>query len=104
MKGATEAEVLQMQGMRDILKASVSKGLQNLSREDKIAAAWTIACGPSLARRGAVVGFSEGVINIEVADAMWLRQMKSMETELQKEISRIAGVPITGIHFEVKKI
>jgi predicted nucleic acid-binding Zn ribbon protein len=92
-----------MHGMRDILRTSVSTELRSLSREDRIAAAWTIVCGRSLARRGAVVGFSEGVITIEVADGTWLRQLKSMRTELEKEISRIAGVPITGINFEVKK-
>jgi predicted nucleic acid-binding Zn ribbon protein len=92
-----------MHGMRDILKASVSTELRSLSKEDRIAAAWTIACGRSLASRGTVVGFSDGVVTIEVADGAWLRQMKSMQTELEREIGRIAGVPITGINFEVKK-
>ena len=92
-----------MHGMRDILKASVSTELRSLNREDRIAAAWTIVCGRSLASRGAMVGFSEGVITIEVTDGTWLRQMKTMQTELEREIGRIAGVPITGINFEVKK-
>ena len=92
-----------MQGMRDILKTSIGKELQTLSREDRIAAAWTIVCGRSLASRGTVVGYSEGVVRVEVADGTWLHQMKSMETVLQNEIGRIAGVPITGINFQIKK-
>jgi hypothetical protein len=92
-----------MHGMRDILKSSVSTELRALSKEDRIAAAWTIVCGRSLANRGTVVGFSEGTVTIEVTDRTWLYQMKSMQTDLEREVGRIAGVQITGINFVVKK-
>jgi len=70
--------------------------------EDRLAAAWPVACGKALAERGSVVGFAAGVVHIEVADGAWLRQLMSMQTQLAGEVARIAGVKVAGIHFEVK--
>lgn len=75
-----------------------------MCEEDRIVAAWTIACGRALAGRGVVLGFTEGVVRIEVADGIWMQQMRNMQTHLEKELARIAGVKISGIHFVVKKV
>jgi len=71
--------------------------------EDRVVAAWTIACGRALAGRGVVVGFSDGVVHVEVADGTWMQEMRSMQPQLEKDVARIAGVSISGIHFEVKR-
>ncbi len=68
--------------------------------EDRLAAAWTVACGRAMAEHGELVGFADGVLAVEVTDAAWEQQMVSMRGELAGEISRIAGVPVREIHFE----
>ena len=45
----------------------------------------------------------DGVVRVEVADAMWMQQMIALRSVLQREMARIAGLPISAIHFELKK-
>jgi Dna[CI] antecedent, DciA len=91
-----------MEGMRDLLKGTLGRSLSKLQAEDKLAAAWPVACGRALAERGTVVGFADGLVRVEVTDGAWLRQMMSMQGQLAGEMGRIAGVQVRGIHFEVK--
>jgi hypothetical protein len=91
-----------MEGMRDLLRGALGRSLRTLQTEDKLAAAWSVACGRTLAGRGSVIGFADGVVYVEVTDGAWLRQMMSMQAQLAGEMGRIAGVPVRGIHFEVK--
>jgi Dna[CI] antecedent, DciA len=88
--------------MRDLLKGTLGRSLRALREEDRLAAAWLVACGRVLAEHGTVVGYADGIVRIEVGGIAWLEQLKSMETGLETELARIADVPITGIHFVVK--
>lgn len=92
-----------LEPMRQVLRSSLARGLRSLAEEDRLAAAWTVACGSPMATHGEVVGFADGVLIVEVADAAWLAQMISMRSSLEHEISRISGIPLTAIHFERKK-
>jgi Dna[CI] antecedent, DciA len=91
-----------MEGMRDLLKGALGRSLNRLQAEDRLAAAWPVACGRALAERGTVVGFTDGLVHVEVTDGAWLRQMMSMQGQLAAELERIAGIQVRGIHFEVK--
>jgi hypothetical protein len=71
--------------------------------EDRLAAAWTVACGSAMAERGAVIGYEAGVVRVEVADGVWMRQMVSLRGTLAREMARIAGLPVAGIEFELKR-
>ncbi len=86
--------------MRQVLKHSLARGLSGLSDADRLAAAWTVACGTPMASHGEVVGFSEGVLVVEVTNPAWLVPMMSMRHSLAHEITRIAGIAVTAIHFE----
>jgi predicted nucleic acid-binding Zn ribbon protein len=92
-----------MEGMRDLLKGALAQSLAGLSEEDRLAAAWTVACGRAMAEHGVVAGYVEGVVRIEVVDVAWLRQLMSMRGQLAREMARIAGVKVTEIHFESKR-
>jgi predicted nucleic acid-binding Zn ribbon protein len=92
-----------MEAMRDVLKSALSRGLRSLQEEDRLAAAWVVACGRTMAEHGTVVGYVSGVVEVEVSPGAWLEQMKVMREELTTELARIAGVPVTGIHFVVKR-
>jgi hypothetical protein len=92
-----------LEGMRELLKGSLGRSLRAMRDEDKLAAAWPVACGKALAERGTVVGYEGGVVRVEVADGAWMRQMMSMQGQLAGELARIAGVKVSEIHFVVKR-
>jgi hypothetical protein len=89
--------------MRELLKGSLGRSLGGLRDEDKLAAAWPVACGKALAERGTVVGYVEGVVRVEVEDGAWLRQLVSMSGQIAGEMARIAGVKVSEIHFERRR-
>ena len=91
-----------MEGMRELLQGSLGRTLEGMAEEDRLAAAWPVACGKALSERGTLVGNEDGVIRIQVTDAAWLQQMMSMRGQLTREMARIAGVKVREIHFEVK--
>lgn len=92
-----------MEAMRDVLRAGLRRSLRELRDEDRLAAAWTVVCGPAMAERGAVIGYDAGVVRIEVADSVWMGQMMALRGVLEREMAKIAGVPVAGIHFELKR-
>ncbi len=100
--GAAESSTT-MEGMRDLLRGSVGKTLHGLTAEDRIAAAWKVASGRALSERSAVVGFADGIVQVEVSDSAWLEQFMTIASQLRTEIARIAEVEVAAIHFELKK-
>ena len=92
-----------MEAMRDVLRGALGKALRGIREEDRLAAAWTVACGCAMADRGRVIGYDAGVVRIEVADATWVRQMNSLRSVLERDLARIAGLPVSGIRFELQK-
>lgn len=91
-----------MEAMRDVLRGSLGRSLRGIGDEDRLAAAWTVACGKAMADHGAVVGYDSGVVRIEVADAVWLKQMISLRGALERDVARISGLPVGRIEFETK--
>jgi predicted nucleic acid-binding Zn ribbon protein len=94
---------MSLEGMRDLLKGSLKRSLDGLRDEDRLAAAWPVVCGKAMAERGSVVGYMDGVLQILVDDGQWLRQLMSMRGQLIVELTRIAGVKVSEIHFEKKR-
>jgi predicted nucleic acid-binding Zn ribbon protein len=90
--------------MRDLLKGFLGQTLEGLREEDRLAAAWPVACGKALAERGVIVGYTDGVVRVQVEDGAWLQQLMSMRRQLAREMSRIAGVRVSEIHFEKKRL
>lgn len=90
-----------MDGMRAVLRESLSKSLRTMGVEDRLAAAWPVACGVAMAERGELAGYEDGVVRVIVTDAAWMRQMRSMSEVLRRDLAKIAGVAVSGIHFEM---
>ena len=95
---------MSLEGMRDVLKGSLGRSLGALREEDRLAAAWPVACGKALAGHGTVVGYADGVVRVQVEDGAWMQQLRSMRGQLAGEMARIAGVRVSEIHFERKRI
>ena len=79
--------------MREVLRGSLGRSLRTLPDEDRVAAAWAVACGPVLARRAEVLGFDDDrVLHVRVLEAAWREQFAQMRTTLTEDLRRIAGV------------
>jgi predicted nucleic acid-binding Zn ribbon protein len=89
--------------MRDLLKGSLGRSLEALSEEDRLAAAWSVVCGRTMASHGVVAGYADGVVRVQVIDNAWLSQLMSMQRQLAAEMSRIAGVEVREIHWDRKR-
>jgi len=90
-----------MQRMRDVLRESLGLSLDALSELDRLATAWPVACGASLARHGEIVELdAERTVHIRVDGAEWMREFLDMRSSLRQNLARIARVPLNGIHFE----
>jgi hypothetical protein len=90
-----------MESMRDLLRGSLARSLEAVPELDRLDAAWTVACGRTLAARGRIAGFSGGRLRVEVDDPAWLDQMQAMAPMLTQEIARIAGIRVAAIHFSL---
>jgi len=88
-----------MENMREVLRGSLGRSLQAMEPLDRLRAAWPVACGSAMARKGLLVGIEGGVLRVEVTDPAWMEQMTGMRAVLQRELSRIAEVKLGGIHF-----
>ncbi len=91
-----------MEAMRDVLRSSLGRSLRSIGDEDRLAAAWVVACGKAMADHGSVVGYEAGTVRVEVEDGVWLRQMNALRSVLARDLARIAAVPVAGIEFELK--
>lgn len=90
-----------MQRMRDVLRDSLSRSLRELSDEDRLAAAWPVACGPALAGHGTIEHlYADGTLHVRVDGAAWMQQFVQMRSALSNDLGRIAGVRLNGIHFQ----
>lgn len=92
-----------MESMREMLKKNLARSLETMPVMDRLAAAWPVACGKAMADRGEIMGFENGVVEVQVQDSVWLDQMRSMGSVLESQLAKIAGVKIVGIHFELEK-
>lgn len=90
-----------MQPMRDVLRGGLGRSLRSLPDEDRLIAAWRVACGPALAVRAEVLGLDEDlVLHVRVLQPGWRDQFVQMRSMLTGELRKIAGVRLQTIHFE----
>jgi hypothetical protein len=90
-----------MQGMRDVLRGALGRSLGELQDEDRLAAAWPVACGSALASHAAVRHLdAEGWLHVRVEGTEWMQQFVQMRSALANDLGRIARVKLNGIHFE----
>ncbi len=89
-----------MEGMRDMLRGSLGRSLRSLPEEDRLAAAWPVACGSALAGHGELLGLDEErVLHVRVNGAAWMQQFVHVRSALANDLGRIAGVKVSAIHF-----
>jgi hypothetical protein len=87
--------------MRDVLRDSLKRTLREMPDEDRLAAAWPVACGSALAEHAKVLYLDhENVLHVRVDGPIWMKQFLHMRSALANDLGRIAGVRFSAIHFE----
>ena len=64
--------------------------------------AWPIACGSAVADRTRAVSFSDGILQVEVADAGWRRELMHLAPRYLAVINKYSGTSVKRIEFVVK--
>lgn len=94
-----------MQAARDYIRTHLARSLSTASPEDRLAAAWTAACGRAMAGHGSIVAYDPATssVRIRVADPTWFQQMTALRSTLIRDLARISGLPVSDVHFELEK-
>ena len=89
-----------MQGMREVIRGSLARSLRTLAEEDRLAAALPVVCGSAMAAHCQVARLDEArTLHLEVDAPEWLASLLGMRDLLQHDLQRVAGVPLSGLHF-----
>ena len=86
----------------DGLENIVAKALRRAPPGDSAMLAWPIACGSAVADRARAVSFSDGILQVEVADAGWRRELMHLAPRYLAVINKYSGTSVKRIEFVVK--
>jgi len=87
-----------MQHIRGTLKKILA---DTLSREGDNAPvfAWPLVCGARIAEKTNAIGYADGVLTVEVADANWRRQLQGLSRQYLTALNEISAQPVNSIKF-----
>ncbi|HZQ92626.1 MAG TPA: DUF721 domain-containing protein [Terriglobales bacterium] len=63
--------------------------------------AWRLVCGSSVAERTRATAFATPVLTVEVPDAAWRAELKSLEPQYLAALRQMLGERVTRIEFVV---
>jgi hypothetical protein len=94
-----------METLRDYIRTHLARSLSAARPEDRLAAAWTVACGRAMAGHGSIAAYdpATATVRIRVADPAWLQHMIDLRSALARDLARISGLPVTDLRFELRK-
>jgi predicted nucleic acid-binding Zn ribbon protein len=65
--------------------------------------AWPVVCGSAVAERTRALGFQDGTLCVEVADAGWRSELKSLAPRYLAAINRYTTEAVYRIEFVVAR-
>jgi hypothetical protein len=77
----------------------VIDSLRRVPRTDAALIAWPLVCGSAVAERTRALNFSAGILQVEVADAGWKRELQSLAPRYVATINRYVGHQVQRIEF-----
>jgi hypothetical protein len=84
------------------LESILTKALHRAPASESALLAWPIACGSAVADRTRAVSFSAGILQIEVADAGWRRELANLAPRYLAVINKYSASSVKRIEFVVK--
>ena len=84
------------------LETIIAKALHRAPASESALLAWPVVCGSAVAGRTRALGFSDGILRVEVADEGWRRELASLAPRYVALINRYSVVSVKRIEFVVK--
>ncbi len=69
--------------------------------EERPVLAWPMICGPGVAKMTRAVGFTNGLLRVDVADATWRAQLAELAPQYVAGFANLLGDVVTRIEFAV---
>jgi Dna[CI] antecedent DciA-like protein len=91
-----------MQPAGPTLKKIFADTLRREAGEDAPLLAWALACGAKVAARTNAISYANGVLTVEVPDAIWQHQLQGLHTQYLAALKPISSQPVNSIKFVVK--
>jgi predicted nucleic acid-binding Zn ribbon protein len=79
----------------------VAAGLRRVPAGEGPVLAWPIACGGAVAERTRAVGFLDGVLQVEVADYGWQKELRNLAPQYLAVINRYQRDAVRRIEFVI---
>ena len=84
------------------LESVISRALQQVPAAESVLLSWPVACGSTVAERTRAVAFANGVLQVEVSDAGWRRELSALAPRYLAVVNRYARAKVERIEFFVK--
>ena len=91
-----------MQHAAPTLKKIFAETMRREAGDDAPLLAWPLACGAKVAEKTAAIGYSEGVLTVEVPDRTWQLQLRGLSRQYLAALKPISIQPVDSIEFVVK--
>jgi len=85
------------------LEKIVAQSLRQAPRAEGPLLAWPVVCGSAVAQRTRALSFSEGVLQVEVPDAGWKRELQVLAARYVAVINRYTAENVLRIDFVVAR-
>ena len=81
-----------MRSARDGLQKIVVDAIRRGPAAEAPLHGWPLACGATVAARTRALGYSEGVLHVEVPDAQWRRELLALVPRYLSTLNQFANV------------
>jgi Dna[CI] antecedent, DciA len=81
----------------------LARSLRQVESDVAPVLAWPLACGSAVAERTRAIEFSKGVLQVEVADYGWKKELQALAPRYLAAINRYVTEDVHRIEFIVKK-
>lgn len=92
-----------MEPVASRLESVVSRALHRAPASESALLAWPVACGSAVAERTRAVTFVDGVLQVEVADAGWRKELSALAPRYVAAINKYSAPQVVRIEFVVKE-
>ena len=83
------------------LEKVVARSLRKAPAGEGPLLAWPLACGSAVAARTRAVEFHDGVIQVEVPDAGWRRELQALAPRYVAQINRYVADIVRRVEFVI---
>ena len=84
------------------LERIVIGSLRRVPQSEAPALAWPLVCGSAVAERTRAIEFAGAVLRVEVPDAGWRRELRSLAPRYLSTLNRYADKKVERIEFVIK--